>query len=219
MTRMLLILAVIFSFSCSANAQFSKGSVLLGGQLSFSGYTNNNSYGDQNTHSGNFNISLGKATGENAVMGINLFYSPYTNNNYYNGNIPVKVAYSNNGYGIGVFYRKYKSLGKEFYLFGEAGVEYSGSTESGKNDSAVKVISGSGSGGSIYITPGIAYKISKKFFLEITIPDIFLVSFENHTTTSQYYYPQTTKNNQFTVSTSLNASPLSNLGIGFRLIL
>jgi hypothetical protein len=217
MTRILITLLIILSISSLANAQFSKGSILLGGQISFSGYSSNNYYGDQNSHAGNFNISLGKAIQENTVIGINLSYLPYTTSNYYSSYNPGPIAYSNNGYGIGVFYRKYKSLGKEFYIFGEAGAEYTGSTETGKNDSAIKVLTGSSSSGIIYLMPGIAYKISKKFFLEITIPNLFAASFNNRTTTSQNTIPQTSKSNQFAISTSLSSNPLMSLGIGFRL--
>ena len=76
MSRFLLTLLTILLFSCLANAQFSKGSLLVGGELSYS----ENSYSangatDQNMHTGVFNLSLGKAMNENTVFGINLTYS------------------------------------------------------------------------------------------------------------------------------------------------
>jgi len=83
MTRILLTLLVILSFSMLANAQFKKGSLLVGGELSFSSYKTNNSQINQNQHSGYFNASLGKALGENSVFGINLTYAPFSSNNYY----------------------------------------------------------------------------------------------------------------------------------------
>ena len=56
---------------------------------------------------------------ENTIAGINLSYLPSSSTNYPNlREYPLK--YRNNGYSAGVFYRKYKSLGKEFFLFGEA---------------------------------------------------------------------------------------------------
>ncbi len=220
MTRLPLIFLVIFSCSYSANAQLSKGSYLLGGQLSFSSTTNSYpSYyplQDQKSNSGNFEISIGKVIRENAVLGINISYNPYSYNYEYYGNIAEPLRYSNNGYSIGIFYRLYKGLGKDFFLFGEAGASYTGSTQSGKDSTGSKVLSGSGSGGSVYVMPGISYKISKKFYLELTIPDIFNVTYNSTKTTASQ---QTEKIDQFNISTSLNANPLNALGIGFRLIL
>jgi hypothetical protein len=219
MNRILPVLAITLFFSGTASAQFSKGSVLLGGTLAFSGNTSNNSSYDQNVHSGYFNISLGKAVEENTVIGININYQPYnTNSYYYNGN-QQPWPYSNNGYGAGIFYRKYKSLGKEFYIFGEAGAGYQGATQTGKNESGTKVLMGSSNGGNLYLMPGVAYKISKHFFLELTIPDIFYAEFISTSTTTTQPVNQKLKYNGFTIGTSLNAGPLGSVGIGFRLVL
>lgn len=217
MNRILLSLTIFLSFPFWANAQFSKGLVLLGGLLSYAenkyastGYNN----AEQKTSSGNFTISIGKAISENAVFGLNLSYLPVSISNYY-GYTTTPLNYKNNGYGIGVFYRLYKSLGKEFYLFGEAGAVYNGSTQSG-DSSGNKVLTGSVNGASVYLMPGVAYKISKKFFLELSIPDLFYAGYSTGNTTVQ---TQTTKLNQFTISTSLSSNPLNAVGIGFRLIL
>jgi hypothetical protein len=207
---------MILSFSFLANAQFSKGSLLLGGELSFSGYASNYNGNDQNTHQGNFNISLGKAISENSVFGINLTYSPYSQSNYYQF-YSGPLAYKRNTYGIGIFYRKYKTLGNEFYLFGEAGAGYIFSNESGTDNLGVKQITGSGNGGQINFIPGIAYKVSQKLFLEISIPYIILASYNNSHTDYQNAPSQNSKNNSFVISTSLNGNPLSALGFGFRL--
>jgi hypothetical protein len=109
-------------------------------------------------------------------------------------------------------------LGKEFYLFGEAGAGYLGSNSSGINDGGQKSLSGSGSGGQINFFPGIDYKISKKFFLEISIPNLFLAQYTSDKT-DVTNGSQPSKNDQFVISTSLSSGPLDALGIGFRLIL
>jgi hypothetical protein len=219
MNRILPVFAIALFFSGTASAQFSKGTVLLGGTLAFSGSTSNNYSNDQNVHTGYFNISLGKAVQENTVIGISINYQPYyTNNYYYNNNQPA-FPYSNNGYGAGIFYRKYKNLGKEFYIFGEAGAGYQGATQTGKNESGTKVLMGSSNGGNLYLMPGVAYKISKKFFLELTIPNIFYAHFSTTSTTTTQPVNETIKSNEFSVGTSLNAGPLSSVGIGFRLVL
>jgi hypothetical protein len=216
MTRILLTIVSSFSLSLFANAQFTKGSVLIGGSVSFSSNQSNSDYtpGKSGAKNGNFNISLGKAVRENAVFGmfVNYQYYEYT---YGIPNGPSKS--SSNGYGIGVFYRLYKDLGKEFYLFGEAGGGYQGSNLSGYDSSGNKVSTGNSNGGQIYLYPGIAYKISKKFIVELSIPQLFNVNYSN--TKYKSGGATVSTNDNFYVNANLNSNPLSSLGFGFRLLL
>jgi len=216
MTRILLTVFVITFFCSVANAQFTKGSLLIGGELSFSGSTSTTDQQNQNQHSGNFNVSLGKAINENSVFGINLTYIPYTSSNSY---YPYNLfgTFRTNSYVIGVFYRKYKSLGKDFYLFGEAGAGFTTSSSNFTDSLGVKQSTASTNGGQLSFMPGIAYKISKKFFIEITVPNILFFSFSSAHTNNPSPVSYTFKTSSFSVSTSLNSNPLSALGIGFRL--
>lgn len=117
MNRFLLTLLTILFFSGFANAQFTKGALLVGGELSYSqSSSETGGTTDQNVHTGVFNISVGKAMDENTVIGINLTYS--------GSKEIIPDVNRQNFYGISIFYRKYKSLGKDFYLFGEAGAGY-----------------------------------------------------------------------------------------------
>jgi hypothetical protein len=212
MNKYLLIFSSLLFIVTASEAQFSKGSILLGGQLSFSTSSadyNPNPNPNANTSVGNFNVSVGKAIHENAVFGLEVSYGYY---NYGTGS----QASSNNNYGIGLFYRKYKDLGKEFFLFGQAGATYLGSTQSGHDINGNKVTIYTTNGGEVYLYPGIAYKISNKFFLELTIPELFSINYNSTKTT--YPGPEVV-GNQFSVSTSLSSNPLNSLGIGFRLVL
>jgi hypothetical protein len=216
MTRILLILLIVFSCSFMANAQFSKGKILLGGSLSF---TNNktsspNYNNNQKSSNGVFNISLGKAARENAVFGINLNYQ---HNSFDYLIYPGFITVASDIYGVGIFYRQYKNLGKEFYFFGEAGGGYYGSTSTGKDSIGNKLSTGTINGGQIYLTPGIAYKISKKFFLELSIPQLFYASYSG--TKSKTGSTTTSTSDAFVVGLNLNANPLTSLGIGFRFVL
>jgi hypothetical protein len=219
MTRILLTLIVFLSLTSIVNAQLNKGSLLVGGTLSYSGNSNTFPSNDQNAHSGLFNVSLGKAINESSVFGVNLSYSFYHTSNYYYQGYQGPITYKTNNYSIGIFYRKYKSLGKDFYLFGEAGAGYDGSNLSGTDDLGNKNLSGTGNGGHINFYPGIDYKISKKFFLEISIPNLFLTQYSSNKTTAQNIIPPDSKGDQFVISSSLSSGPLDALGIGFRLIL
>jgi hypothetical protein len=216
MQRILPIL-IVLSFPLLATAQISKGSFLLGGELYYaeskykSTYANN---AEQNSNGGVFNISFGKAIKENTVFGLILTYSPSWQGTYFDSP-DGPLSYNNNSYEIGIFYRKYKSLGKDFFLFGQGEIDYSKSNQSGKDSVGNKPLSGSSSGGNISFMPGISYRISKKVFLELSLPELFFIGYSKYQLTDQL---QTTTNDQFSVSTSLNSSPLEELAIGFRLI-
>ena len=216
MTRIILSIIILISFSTIANAQFTKGSALIGGTLSYSSNNSTYSYTSRETSNnvGNFNIAVGKAIRENAVFGINLNYQPSTYS-YPAGSGEFKNTINN--YGIGIFYRLYKNLGKEFYLFGEAGGGYIGFSSNTKDSLGNKLATGSGNGGQIYLSPGIAYKISKKFFLELSIPQMFSVSYSSNKSTTDPGF--SSKSDAFNVNLNLNSNPLNSLGLGFRLVL
>jgi len=215
MSRILLSLLIIFFFY-SASAQFNKGNILLGGNLSYgsSKSTSPPNPDEQKSNSGNIDISLGKAIKENALFGVNISYGGFSN--MLGASVSPSKATSYN-YGLGVFYRVYKDLGKEFYLFGQAGAGFNGSSYSSTDSAGNKLSNGTAYGGSIYISPGIAYKISKKFFLELSIPQIFSVSYSNSNSKSGSV--STGSGDNFGVSANFISNPLNYLGVGFRLIL
>jgi hypothetical protein len=219
MTRILLIPALLFS-SFIANAQFKKNDILLGGQLCYSYSSNNQKYApgvtyDYKATTGIFTVNFGKALNENTIAGITLSYMPYSNNNYsVDGIIPTK--YQDNGYAAGIFYRKYKNLGKEFYLFGEVSALYSWSNESAKDSTGKEIQTGSSWSLGIDFVPGIAYKVSKHFFLELSLPDLINVGYSKTNSKT----PQTNiANDRLNLSTSLSSGFLGNLGFGLRLVL
>lgn len=218
MNKILLGTVIFLSFSFIANAQFSKGSILLGGSISYSDSkysTNAPNNPEQKYNQANFNVSVGKAISENAVVGLILGY--VTSSTTYYVEYPYgPQPFRSDGYAVGVFYRKYKGLGKDFYLFGEADAFYSGGNQSTKDSTGSKISTGNSNMGSAAFQLGISYKISKKFMLDLSLPSLFSVSYGSNNSSSQGV---TTSNDQFAISTSLTSSPLSNLAIGFRLIL
>ena len=227
MTRTLLIIVFFIPCSLVVNAQFKKNDILLGGQLSYT-YNSSSSYepsgyytaSDQKMNYGNITVSLGKAVNENTLIGIDLSYLPSSSTNAVTNGTPA-FKYQNNGYAVGIFFRKYKSLGKEFFLFGQGSASYGWSDQTGKDSAGKKIASGSSWNAGIDLFPGIAYRISKHFFLELSIPDLFVVRYTKGHSTNQYDIndTQTSKNDQLLISSSLSTNPLTDLGIGFRLIL
>jgi hypothetical protein len=227
MTRILLISVFLF-FSFAASAQFKKNDILLGGQLSYSYNSNSDSEpsgyytsSDQKMNYGNITISLGKSLNENTIVGINLSYLPSSSTSYL-GNGPPPIKYQYNGYSVGIFFRKYKSLGKDFFVFGQGSASYGWSDQTGKDSTGKKIVSGSSWNAGIELFPGIAYRISKHFFLELNIPDLFVARYTKGHSSNPYGINnevQTSKNDNLLISTSLSSNLLTNLGLGFRLIL
>jgi hypothetical protein len=200
-----------------AKAQITKNSVLLGGQIyyqdlkyDYSGITPAN----QQVKSATFNVSVGKAFKENSVFGVNLAYVPVLYTNYYNQGVPVDL--DSKQYNIGIFNRQYKRLAKDFYFFAESGIGYSNIKQVYNDSDGVKQGSLKQWGAQLNLTPGISYRIWNKLHLEITIPNVILVQYLN-TTDKSGSVPALEKS--FVFSTSLNSTVLSNVGVGFHLIL
>ena len=208
--------AIIAFLCCSffVNAQINQGSVLLGGQASYS----NTDYGNgpanqssQKTHNGQVTISVGKALKENTVYGVNLTYSNYFQSNI--GQSPNLYDSKSNFYGGGIFVRKYKPLGKDFYLFGELEASYAAGKTTLKYLSGSRVNGPKASIAQLALTPGISYQLLKKLQVEITIPDIASAQYSTNTTEGS-----SSKQNNFGFNTTLNSFALGNLGIGFRFV-
>jgi hypothetical protein len=226
MTRILLLPVLLLS-SFMVNGQFKKNDILSGGQLSYSYYSTTNTYpyvtysaGDSKNSNGNFTISAGKALNENTMFGLNFSYLPSSYTNYPSLNNDILLKNRTDGFSAGIFYRKYKGLGKEFFFFGEVSALYGWSNTSGKDSIGQKLVSGSTSFISASLYPGIAYRVSKLLFLELSIPSLFYIGYsKSNTLSTEANLSQTNKNDQFYISTSLGSNPLTALGIGFRLIL
>lgn len=226
MTRIILLPAFLF-FSFIVDAQFKKNDILLGGQLYYTYNSVTNTYanvvypsGDYKNSNGNITISTGKAINENTLFGIDLSYMATSSTNYPSLNGDILLKLKTNGFSAGIFYRKYKSLGKEFFLFGQISASYGWSNTSGKDSIGQELISGSTSMISANLYPGIAYRVSKHLFLELTIPSLINIGYaKSNSSSHEQNLSQSNKNDQFSISTSLSSNPLNALGIGFRLIL
>lgn len=204
---------IIFIFiGINADAQIAKGSILLGGQISYYNSNYSSVQQTQKTTGASFIISVGKTFKENSVYGVNLGYSPNSNKT---DNVNIDKT-ETNSYNIGVFYRKYKHLDKDFYFFAEFGAAYNYSKSTDSDSSGIKSTTGTQLGGQLYVTPGISYKLLKNFQLEILIPNIISINYTESKTSSP---TQTNKQNYFSFNTSLNSSPFNSLAVGFRFIL
>ncbi len=213
-SKIAILLISFFSCSLLVNAQIKKGSILLGGQINFShssleqpiqGYK-------QKVNSGNISLSGGKAINDNSVIGLNLQFG--SSNNYYSGAPSTKQKFTS--YGAGIFYRKYKTLAKDFYFFLEGGLNYYYSNSNSKDSSGNEIQKVTQSDVELNLAPGISYKVLKNLHLEISLPRMFSIDYGESKTSQQQFVSNKTDGISF--STNLNSGLLNNLSVGFRLI-
>lgn len=199
---------LLISFT-AANAQFTTGKYLLGGDLNFQTEGEKDiKYHDENA---NVNFKLGKLIKENTVVGVNLSYKHTSSENRVN---------LSNQYGAGIFYRKYKSLSKDFHLFGEAGLNYAhGEYKNNISGTIInKVIT---NGVSISLMPGLSYTLTNKVQIELLMPDLVGIGYSHARTKINLSGITGLPNdkNNFTFLTNLDKNFLSNFGVGFKFIL
>jgi len=207
-TKILLSFAGLLFISIAANAQISKGRYLLGGSFSY-----NNSELD-NSNNINSNIQFGKVIKENTVLGV--VGSVYASKTH-DGNSTLTVY----NYSAGVFYRNYKSLGKNFYFFEEVDAVYQYSKGFNYFYNGSQTLLSKSNGAMLSYTPGISYSIKKRMQIELTMPNLASASFTNYKTVDSQLpigvSPQ--KANVFSANINLNSSFLNNFGIGFKFLL
>lgn len=217
MKRIFTLLFSVIVLSLTTSAQIAKGSTLLGGQLSYS-HSNIDYLPIQEAQKNNdatFDISVGRAFSENSIFGLNVGSSSSLRTNIYNGATYVRTR--NSYYNVGVFFRQYKSLARDFYFFADLGAGYIGWSQSDKDADGVEVRRVRSSGGQVSLTPGISYKLFKKFHLELLIPNIIAAQYS----VSRSPIPQANdlKQKDFSFFSNLKSTGLNSLGVGFRFIL
>lgn len=214
MQKRMLLTIFVFAVAATVNAQIKKGALLLGGQLSFSSQKNESTAPNAYTTSNNsFFVSpaFGRAIRENLIIGFDLLYS----HGKYQTSPNAKQL--SDSYGAGFFVRKYKELGKGFYLFGQAraGGSYNSQRYNdfiqGANNASAK-----GFTAQLGIYPGVAYAVSKKMQLEAGFSNLAAIRYEYLKQTPSGSTTTYTSNN-FSFSSSL--SSFAGPTIGFQVLL
>jgi hypothetical protein len=207
MNKKYLLAISIIIVAVSAQGQIAKGTFVLGGNFGISDH--HSSFGNNKNTNHGFFISpvIGLTTKENKVSGIYLNYGQDKSNS--TGDASSKQS----TYGGGVFIRKYKPLGKAFYLFGESdlGVNYQ-KTES-ENGTTREVMKWKAV--SISLNPGVSYAFSKSMQLEVSMPNILAISYSENE--SEYIFPtSSTGSTSHGVDLYANLNPARNFAVGFR---
>lgn len=210
-TKILLSLALAILIVSAGYSQIQPGKILLGGSVS---YNSSNSSSPDDWHSFYSYVQAGKVFGDNNVFGIiftrsSNFYQIQTSEN------------KNRNTGGGLFFRKYKELGKNFYAFAEADAIYQhgkGEQNNFINSSQSLVTSDAIN---LNFVPGISYGISRKFQMELVMLNLANLYYQKTKTTDKSLPlsapPQ--KRETFGAGINLNSNLLSNFGIGFKFFL
>jgi hypothetical protein len=209
---------LLLILSISTSAQIKKKSILLGGELNYYNDKTQIENLQEKYEGGSIGISIGKAFKENSVVGFNFSLSPSEQTYFPNGN--EMITFTNKRYDIGVFYREYKNLGKDFYFFAQADGAFIMANQSQDYSVAANDVKASQRGGYISLTPGISYQVFKKMHLELTIPNILIIQYAVTNFDNENPQEKASKREQFYFSSNLNSNTsLSWLGVGFRFIL
>jgi hypothetical protein len=198
----------VLILSYASNAQFAKGSKLIGGNFSvFSSAHTYNGIENKYTSIG-IAPSIGKFYKQNRLFGVSGSLSTTLR----------KDRADDYGYGLGVFLRQYKPVAKSaFLLFIEENI--SGSREkakvftTGSNDiyqqySYFRIGLG--------VSPGLAYSLSRNLQLEVSIPSFLLFHYQNTRTSTGGLNPSEEKNKSFVFVSGLSSTGLGDLSIGVR---
>jgi hypothetical protein len=212
MKKTLLLACTFISFATISQAQITKGSALLGGSVGISRNSEETNSVESQTRNTYFSPTVGVAIKDNWVVGITTSFSRYESRPSsitYNH----KMKYSSGG----LFVRRYSSLGKSFYLYGDGAIRYN--THSNNQISGTDYETNySSKGVGIYITPGLAYAVNKRLHLEASLNNLLSLSYsKNKTTNFTLSGHTTTEGKSFDFGTNFsNTIPLS---IGFRFVL
>ena len=201
-----------------SHAQINKGTIVLGGNIAY-----DETSSSSNTIPGtplnkvtelSLNPSFGKAIKDNLVLGFDVAYTHMTNS------FEPEYKDKSDGFGAGVFLRKYKPLGNGFYLFGQSrlGGNYShgSNTNPPSPNGAVSDIT-NGFGFSLQFYPGIAYALNHRWQLEMGLPNFFVVNYSNSKETVAYAGQpnQVSRDNNFSVTSAITDANEFTVGIRY----
>jgi hypothetical protein len=202
-----------------SRAQFTKGSILLGGDLGAatgSDKTTTTGAAPAKSSGTSFDVdpSIGWMVQNNLLLGVNLGvgYSSET-------------GLKDNNYALGVFMRKYKTLAGRLYFFGETGLNFNYDDYISNNGSGSPSYQEQKSSNVILgFAPGIGYSLTHRWQLEIEFPDVVYAQYSHSVVNTTYItqvYPTPIQSyqhgvgNGFSFNTSLTNSVEFELGLRF----
>lgn len=174
----LTLLSTLLFISFALSAQIKKGSIFIGGDISFSGNktsAENNTPANTSTSNNAGILSAGFAVKDNLIVGVKVLYSSgksKNNNPSYNN--------STSAAGGGLWLRKYYPLSKAFYLFVDGGINVQGTKSDQEQTPNYNYYKTRGININAVILPGITYQMRKNFFLEASLNNLFSAGYTNN---------------------------------------
>ncbi len=202
-----LYLVIVFIFAgFIANAQITKGSLLLGGNISFNTQNQAQPQGNPLTPQSSVFIispSIGKAIKDNLVAGFGLTWE-HAQSSQDDGSGTI-TKFKTDTYGLGFFLREYRPLSSRFSLFIQEGLGGNINTSGAQDTTSYRQY-----GVNLGLNPGIAYLASRKIQLEIAFQDLFSIDY-------QHYKAGTYTSSSF--SAGIATPNLQNVSLGFKFLL
>lgn len=220
MNKILLIVIIVFVCCSVSNAQLKKGSLWAGGYFSYGSFINRiNELQEPQARRKVLTVLpfAGVSTGENSISGIILQYRREREKYI----APGGRSTNKFDYGAGYFYRKYKMLGKGFYIYINGDVNYVYATSESRSVEDFSDFNRSREHQvRLLIYPGIAYALTKNIHLEMRTGNLFNGYYSDRKKHTEW--PVNNKRDEhsrnFDIISSFNET-FNYLGIGFRFLL
>jgi hypothetical protein len=213
--KKIIVFAGLLFIVVSSKAQISKGSIYLGGAIS---YANSKEDFDGTAPDGkikalSINPAVGIAIKENLVVGLNLNYISFETSNYQG-----MYEIDGDGFGAGLFARKYFPVAKRFFVFGEANAGFSGFDTKQTSPFSNETVERDTKTIEANLYPGVAYNLTGSLYLEAAFAGLFSISYSTDKETYKNQFSSSTNTTkEFAIQSSLsNSAPLS---IGVRFII
>ncbi|GAB4093846.1 hypothetical protein [Flaviaesturariibacter terrae] len=164
MTKILMLLAGMLALG-TAQAQLTKGRVLLGGTVAFTDSRSSNHYATQQ-----LGLTAGIFPTDNLLVAATGSYSNAPGS-YSIDNVNISVSKS---YSLGLLLRRYYPLGKQFYLTLEGSAVYD--HNSGYWQSGTYVLPQRSNGFTVAAGPGISYSFGRRLLLDLNLGQLLSVT-------------------------------------------
>lgn len=164
-------LAIVLFCTIAVHAQsIQKGTIFLGGNIGFNQQSVDSDNNDKKIRSTTFSLnpSAGRFYRSNRMFGVNINYSHQKRSD---------DAQKSNYYGVGIFLRQYIPLGKSFYLFLEEGLFGQTGKQEENNPLVPYLRETKYTGADLYVYPGVAYNITRKFQLELSLNRLLSINY------------------------------------------
>jgi hypothetical protein len=213
MKKYLLLTAVASCLlTLSVSAQIEKGALFLGGAIAVSSEKMEiHNIPIDKAKAFAINPAVGIAIRTNLILGVDLMYGEMTEK-YTTGS-----DRKTHLYGGGVFLRKYYTIGRNFYLFGQSELGYQATRFSYIESTSAYSQKAHQDIVRLNLTPGISYGITNRFFLELGLNDLLIIQYSNEesTNTNPPNVSQVSKRKAFGLRSSLDNSSVFTIGARF----